>query len=76
MVAYVQKGALRNWYDSINGWIEVLFEQGDPLWTADDRLRNLKIDTNDRVAACHSEHDRVKAISPTIKLNHLWVDMA
>jgi hypothetical protein len=75
MVGYVQAKACVDWFAEVNHWVDELASSGDSLWSGDDRLDGLILDSGARVSRCESEHPRKSGASPTIRLTHLWVEM-
>ena len=75
MVGYVESGDCRNWFDTINQWVNDLASSDHPHWKVDERLHDFVLDQGVRVSRCTSEHPRTSHVSPFIRLTHLWVEM-
>jgi hypothetical protein len=79
MIAYIQKDEIEHWRSTINGWIrEVASDETaiDEQWSADEQLSDLTTDHAVHIASASSAHKRRKgAISPEIRIRHLWVVM-
>lgn len=79
MIGYVQRGSTRDWHQTINGWImDLAVRPGADIcpWGKEDRLQELREDSQRAVATCHSSHPRtVTTHSESIALYHLWAVM-
>jgi hypothetical protein len=79
IVGYVQTGDLEGWHSLINGWIRELASDTaavDEKWSVDEQLADLAPDHVLHIASAWSLHRRSgAAISPEIRIRHLWVLM-
>ncbi len=79
IIGYVQKGDLESWHSLINQWIRELASDAtavDEKWFVDEQLAGLAADHALRIASASSLHRRSEsAISPEIRIRHLWVVM-
>jgi len=72
MLAYVQDKDFAHWHRTINSWIDDLIHNADesPAWTAQDKLRRVKVAD---LGEYESTHSRVNK-NPMI-LRHLWIKL-
>jgi len=79
IVGYVQSGSLEEWLVRINEWIGTEVENQDApgeSWSMAEQLLGFNEDTSSRTGSAFSVHTRTRgAISPEIRLRHLWVAM-
>ncbi len=79
MIGYIQKDDAESWRSLINRWVrEVAGDAAaiDEKWSLDDQLTDLAADCTLNIARCSSVHKRGgTAISPEIRIRHLWVVM-
>jgi hypothetical protein len=76
MIGYVQEKTCLHWIAEVNRWIDELASSADTSWSSDDRLRGFSVDPVTRVSRSESDHSRASAISPRVRLAHLWVEMS
>jgi hypothetical protein len=76
MVGYVQERTCRHWFAEVNRWIDELASSAESSWSRNDRLRDFSFDPGTRVSRSESEHSRTSAVSPRVRLAHLWVEMS
>jgi hypothetical protein len=76
MIGYVQRETCSHWFAEINKWIDELATPADSAWLSEERLRGFRLESVSRVSRSESEHSRATAISPRIRLTHLWVEMS
>ena len=76
MVGYVQNDTCLHWFAEVNRWIDELASAAESSWSSKDRLHSFSHDPGTRVARSESEHLRVSAVSPNVRLVHLWVEMS
>ena len=72
MLAYVQDKDFNHWHETINSWIDDLIHNADesPAWTAQDRLRRVKVADLGEYESTHSRVSR----NPIV-LRHLWIKL-
>lgn len=79
IIGYVQEGDIKRWHSLINEWIRELASDksaADEKWFLDEQLKSLVLDRASHVASTTSLHRRKEgAISPRIRIRHLWVAM-
>jgi hypothetical protein len=79
IIGYVQTGNLESWHSLINHWIRELASDTtavDEKWFVDEQLADLAADHALHIASASSLHRRNElAISPEIRIRHLWVVM-
>lgn len=80
MVGYIQRDDSGTWLSLINQWIRDLATAGgesDESWSDDEQLTDFSKDVSLSTASASSEHARNStAVTPRIKLRHLWVKMS
>jgi hypothetical protein len=76
IIGYIQNGKPKDWFKTINQWIDAASAEDGVNWLVDDRLRNFTSDAFTGVAACSSQHSRKgDVVSSDIALEHFWVEM-
>ncbi|WP_437491612.1 hypothetical protein WME75_15955 [Sorangium sp. So ce1014] len=79
MIGYLEAGTAPQWFATINGWITELArskpDEDGCVWDISERLCELQTRAAERTALSVSSHSRQKAISASIKLFHLWLEM-
>jgi hypothetical protein len=79
IIGYVQKDQLEHWHLIINQWIRELAADTtivDEKWFPEEQLADLVTDHARHIASASSRHKRCEiAISPEIRIRHLWVMM-
>jgi len=79
IIGYVQQRDLESWHSLINQWIRELASDTtavDEKWFVDEQLADLAADHALHIASASSLHRRSAiAISPEIRIRHLWVVM-
>ena len=77
IIGYVQNGDLESWHSLINEWIRELAHDAtaaEERWIEDEQLGELTADNVLHTAIASSLHRRSEpAVSPRIRLWHLWV---
>jgi hypothetical protein len=77
IIGYVQSGSLEGWHLLINQWIRDLASEttaGEEKWSVDEQLADLTADHALHIGSAWSLHSRSEiAISPEIRIRHLWV---
>lgn len=73
IVGYVQKETFAFWHQKINLWLNELSQKDNQMkWHQKEELS--KLETNDIIAQCASNHCRVTL--PSIEIRHFWVDVS
>ena len=79
MIGYIQKSNVESWRSLINRWIRELATDTTALgekWSVDELLTDLASDHALQIASASSVHKRSEiAISPEIRIRHLWIVM-
>ena len=79
IIGYVQTGDLVSWHSLINQWIRELASDTtavDEKWFVNEQLADWAADHALHIASAWSLHSRsATAISPEIRIRHLWVVM-
>ncbi|MDN3275630.1 hypothetical protein QWJ07_15305 [Frankia sp. RB7] len=75
MIGYIQDRDVDFWTAQISTWLQGLIDAPVEGWTIDDALRIASRNTIARSALLESVHRRTDGLS-SIRLHHLWIDMA
>ncbi len=76
MIAYIQEETCYYWFAKVNRWINELASSTESHWSSNDQLRSFVPDPGTRISRCESEHSRTSGVSSSVRLTHLWVEMA
>lgn len=75
MIGYIQACDVSHWHQTVGSWIDDLVKASAGGWSVGDKLVISSHDKSKRVATLASIHDRTKGMTPSIQIDHLWIEM-